>query len=96
MKVTDEMINRLAHLARLEFAPEEMEAIKGDMTKMLAFVDKLSELDTQNAEPLIFMSEEHNVLREDKTEAALDKATALQNAPKSDSDFFRAPKVISK
>ena len=56
--------------------------------------EKLKEVDTTNVEPLIYMSESHTVLRNDEVIQDITKADALKNAPKSDSDFFRVPKVI--
>lgn len=66
------------------------------MQRMIAFVDKLSELDTTGVEPLIFMSEEVNRLREDDVEQSISHDDALRNAPKKDSDYFRIPKVLDK
>lgn len=96
MRITDDTIDRLAHLARLEFHDEEKSKIREDLEKILGFCEKLNGLDTSSVEPLIFMSEEHNVLREDKVKDELPHEAALKNAPKSDSDYFRVPKVISK
>jgi aspartyl-tRNA(Asn)/glutamyl-tRNA(Gln) amidotransferase subunit C len=83
-------------LARLDFKGEELDSIKGDMEKIIGFMDKLSEIDTENVEPLIFMNEKVNVLREDVSNQTLSKEDALSNAPKSDSDYFRIPKVLDK
>ena len=96
MKVTDDIVKHIAHLARLDFKGEELDAIKADMEKIIDFVDKLSEIDTENVEPLIFMNEKVNVLREDIPNQTLTKENALANAPKSDSDYFRIPKVLDK
>ena len=96
MKVTDDIVKHIAHLARLDFKGEELNAIKADMEKIIDFVDKLSEIDTENVEPLIFMNEKVNVLREDIPNQTLTKENALANAPKSDSDYFRIPKVLDK
>lgn len=96
MKITDETVAHIAHLARLRFEGEETKAIKGDLEKMLAFMDQLSEVDTTGVEPLIFMSTEVNVLREDIAVDSLSAKEALKNAPKKDSDYFRIPKVLDK
>ena len=58
--------------------------------------EKLKEVDTTNVEPLIYISESHTVLRNDEVIQDITKADALKNAPKSDSDFFRVPKVIEQ
>ena len=68
MEINDDLVQHIAHLARLEFQGEDLKAIKGDMQNIITFMDKLSELDTDEVEPLIFMSDEVNVLREDLVE----------------------------
>ncbi len=96
MKITEEIIDHIAHLARLEFKGEDKVSIQKDMERMIEFVDKLSEIDTSNVEPLIFMSEEINRLREDVPHVTVSHEEALMNAPKKDSDYFRIPKVLDK
>ena len=96
MKINDELVQNIAHLARLEFEGDELNEIKGDMSKIIGFMDKLSELDTEDVEPLIFMTDKVNVLREDKPERTLTSEDALRNAPKKDSDYFRISKVLNK
>lgn len=96
MKITEELIDHIAHLARLEFQGEDKVSIQKDMERMIEFVDKLSEVDTANVEPLIFMSEEINRLREDESKDTVTHEEALMNAPKKDSDYFRIPKVLDK
>ena len=96
MKINDELVQHIAHLARLEFEGDELNEIKGDLSKIIGFMDKLSELDTEDVEPLIFMTDKVNVLREDKPERTLTSEDALRNAPKKDSDYFRISKVLNK
>jgi aspartyl-tRNA(Asn)/glutamyl-tRNA(Gln) amidotransferase subunit C len=96
MKINDDLVQHIAHLARLEFQGEDLKAIKGDMENIISFMDKLSELDTDEVDPLIFMSDEVNVLREDVVEKTATSEQALKNAPKKDSDYFRIPKVLDK
>lgn len=94
MKIDNETVDKIAHLARLEYENEAKEQIKKDMNNMLGFIDKLNELDTSNVEPLIYMSDEVNVLREDEVIQEITQDEALKNAPKHDSDYFKVPKVI--
>lgn len=96
MKIQEETVQHIAHLARLKFEGAEVKAIQEDLNNMIAFMDKLSELNTDNIEPLVFMSEEINVLREDVSEDTLTVQDALKNAPRKDSDYFRIPKVLDK
>lgn len=96
MKISEEIVDHIAHLARLEFEGDKKQAILNDMENITSFMDKLSEVDTDNVEPLIFMNEEYNKLREDVSEVTLTQDEALKNAPKKDSDYFRIPKVLDK
>ncbi len=96
MKIDNETVDKIAHLARLEFENEAKQEIIKDMNNMLSFIDKLNELDTQNIEPLIYMSDEVNVLREDDVKHEITQDEALKHAPKKDSDYFKVPKVLEK
>jgi aspartyl-tRNA(Asn)/glutamyl-tRNA(Gln) amidotransferase subunit C len=96
MKITDEIVDHIAHLARLKFEGDKKDAIKKDMENIISFMGVLSELPTDNVEPLIFMNDEVNVLREDEPKVTLTQDEALKNAPKKDSDYFRIPKVLDK
>lgn len=96
MEVNDEMINRLSDLAKLEFEGEEREAIKQDLNRILSYFETLNTIDTTGVEPLIFMSENVNNLREDEAVVSISKTEALKNAPSKDSDYFRVPKFHEK
>jgi len=96
MEITNEMIDHLVHLSRLHFSDEEKIAMKEDMQKMIAFVEKLKEVDVTNVEPLMHMSDAVNVLREDEIKGSISREDALLNAPLKDEQFFKVPKVIRK
>jgi aspartyl-tRNA(Asn)/glutamyl-tRNA(Gln) amidotransferase subunit C len=96
MDINNEMIDKLADLAKLEFTAEEKEKLKGDLSKITGFFEKLNELNTDHVEPLIFMTDEVNVLRADEVHQPITKEEALKNAPAKDSDYFRVPKFIEK
>ena len=96
MEVNDDLINNLAQLAKLEFNDAEKDEIKNDLQKVIAFIDKLNELDTTGVEPLLHMSENVNVLREDEVKGSISREEALKNAPLHDDQFFKVPKVIKK
>jgi len=95
MEVNDAMVDKLAHLARLRFNEEEKLEIRSDLQRMIAFVEKLNELDLDAVEPLLHMSDEVNVLREDEVTGSVSREQALRNAPVHDEQFFQVPKVIS-
>ncbi len=96
MRIKDEKIDELAQLARLEFDSKEKRRIKEELERILDFCDKLNGLDTTGVEPLIYISDAENVLRNDEVGQHLSKEQAFRNAPDHDSDYFKVPKVISK
>ncbi len=96
MKITEEIVQHIAHLSRLEFEGEEKEQIRQDMDQIISFMEKLREVETDGVESLIHMTNEVNKLREDVAKQTITKEEALINAPKKDSDYFRIPKVLSK
>jgi aspartyl-tRNA(Asn)/glutamyl-tRNA(Gln) amidotransferase subunit C len=96
MEVNDELVDKLAHLARLTFKAEEKEKMKSDLQQMITFIEKLNEVDTTGVEPLLFMTDEVNVLRDDEIKGSVSREEALKNAPLKDEQFFKVPKVIRK
>ena len=64
------------------------------VSKILSWMEKLNELDTDNVQPLIHMSEEVNALREDIVKQNITHEEGLYNAPKKDSDYIRVPKFL--
>jgi len=96
MKIDNELVDRLAELSKLEFDEQGKEGIKRDLQKILDMVQKLEEVNVDGVEPLIYMTDEKNVLRKDEISDTVSKEEALQNAPQRDSDYFKVPKVIKK
>lgn len=96
MEIDDKLIDKLAELSKLEFEGDAKEEIKNDLSRILGFINKLEELDTENVEPLIFLTDEYDIYREDELKPMLNKKEALANAPQKDSDYFKVPKVLNK
>ena len=98
MKVNNKLIDDLSQLAKLNFDEKTIEEMKSDFENILAFVDKLSEIDTQGVKPLIYLSDEVNMLRDDKENEneKLTQEEALKNAPNKDSDYFKVPTILRK
>jgi len=94
MGIKDELVEHIAHLSRLEFNGEDKTLIKQDLEKMIAFVNQLNEVNTEGIQPLIFMSESINVLREDNPKNLIVQEEALKNAAHHDSDYFKIAKVL--
>ncbi len=96
MEINQDLINKLAKLARLEFDESAQEAIQSDLKQMIAFVEKINELDTSQLEPLMHMAEQNNVFRTDKVRQLNSKEAALKNAPLKNEDFVKVLKVLKK
>lgn len=96
MKITDKLIRDIAALAKLDFDKNSAEEMKADLEKIIGFIDKLSEINTDGIEPLIYLNDEVNVLREDEIKAVVSQVEALKNAPDKDSDYFKVPTVLKK
>jgi len=94
MQIDKSTLDKIAHLARLEYDEKDSEKMLADLNRMVAFVEKLREVDTTGVEPLTTMSHEVNALRPDEVKNQLAREQALSNAPKKDSEFFRVPKVL--
>lgn len=96
MDIDRNTVERVATLARLSFTEEEKDKMQAELNKIVAFVEKMKELDTEGVEPLIFMSEEISIFREDNAYTEITKEEALKNAPQHDSDYFKVPKFLER
>ena len=94
MSVTKDEVKHIAKLAKLNFSDEEMVKYTEDLNKILEYVDKLNELNTENIEPLSHPMEGLNVFREDILRKSVSTEDALKNAPESTHEYFKVPKVI--
>jgi aspartyl-tRNA(Asn)/glutamyl-tRNA(Gln) amidotransferase subunit C len=96
MTIDKETVDKIAHLARLELTESEKQEMVADMGRILDFMDKLNEVDTTGVEPLVYMTTEENVLREDVVKHEITTAEGLQNAPEHDGSHIMVAKVIEK
>lgn len=94
MKIDRALLDKMAHLARLEFEDKDAEKMMQDMTNIINWVEKLNEVDTTGIDPLTSMSHEVNSLREDKIEPQIPAEEVIKNAPLKNEDYFRVPKVL--
>lgn len=94
MIIDEETVEKIAHLARLELTGAEKQEMIKDMNKILGFMDKLNEINTTGVEPLVYMTNEVNSLREDVVKQEITHEEALLNAPKHDGEYFLVAKVI--
>lgn len=94
MSVTIQDVENIARLAKLSFSEDEKEKFVEQFNQILAYMDKLNELDTSDVEPTSNPLALQNVLRKDEVHTWLSQKEALANAPKSNHGFFSVPKVI--
>lgn len=92
--ISDETIEYVGVLAKLELSEEEKEAAKKDMASMLDYIDKLNELDTAGVEPMSHVFPVQNVFREDVVVNGDDKENILKNAPGEKDGMFIVPKTV--
>lgn len=93
-KISDETIEYVGILAKLELSGEEKENARADMEKMLDYIDTLNELDTEGIEPMAHIFPVNNVFREDVAIHADGSKDTLANAPLQKDNSFKVPKTI--
>jgi len=94
MEIDDALVAHVAQLARLGLSAEEAKRLKEDFRRILAFVEKLEELDTAGIEPSIFAVEMANVLRDDEPRPSFPVDKALGNSPASREGYFAVPRIV--
>ncbi len=92
--ISDEMIEYVGILAKLELTPQEKEEAKKDMGRMLDYIDQLNELDTQGVEPMSHIFPINNVFREDAVAEEGSREEILANAPSRKDGAFMVPKTV--
>ncbi len=92
--ISDETIEYVGILAKLELSDEEKEAAKSDMGRMLDYIDKLNALDTNGVEPMSHVFPVHNVFREDVVTNGDDRDNMLANAPEERDGQYQVPKTV--
>ena len=92
--ISDETIEYVGILAKLELSDEEKEQAKKDMGSMLDYIDKLGELDTTGVEPMSHVFPVHNVFREDFVTNTDDRENIVKNAPEEKDGMFVVPRTF--
>ncbi len=94
MSINRDTVKYVAHLARIDLEPEELDKLTGQFKGILDFIGKLSEIDIKGINPTSHILPLSNILRDDVRAPSLPAERALENAPKRDGNFFEVPKVI--
>ena len=94
MSITKETVEYVAHLARIELKPKELEKFSKQLQAILDFIDQLSKVNIENIAPTSHILPIKNILREDLPKESLSSDKTLMNAPSREGNFFGVPKVI--
>ena len=94
MPIDGKEVRRIAALARLKLGPGEEEKLTGELASIVAYIDKLDELDTSTVEPLAFGASGTNVFRADEPRPPTPAEGMLSNAPGGKYPFYRVPRVV--
>jgi aspartyl-tRNA(Asn)/glutamyl-tRNA(Gln) amidotransferase subunit C len=94
MAITKDTVKYVAHLARIDLKPQELEKLAQELENILGFIDKLKEVNVDKIAPTSHILPISNVLREDVPSGSLSGNEALDNAPQKQGEFFAVPKVI--
>ena len=89
-----EDVEYLGKLARIELSEEEKKKLENDLEKILEYISKLNEVNTENVPPTYHVLPIKNVFREDKVKESFPREELLKNAPDRTEEFFKVPKII--
>ncbi|MCM8772536.1 MAG: Asp-tRNA(Asn)/Glu-tRNA(Gln) amidotransferase subunit GatC [Candidatus Omnitrophica bacterium] len=92
--IKKEDVEYLGRLARIELTEEEKKKFEKELGKILEYISKLNEVNTENIEPTYHVLPLKNVFRDDIPESSTSKEEILKNAPDKDDDFFKVPRII--
>ncbi len=92
--ISDNEMEHLKHLARLELSEEETQALKADLNKTLSYFEQIKELDTEGVEELVRPLEMSNVFREDEFQPSLSHEEATSIATESENGYYKVPRTV--
>jgi len=94
MKITEEMVDYISELSRLELGPADRERMAGELESVISYVELLNGLDTEGIEPMSHVLQVKNVFRPDEAQPSLDRELLLKEAPQRDAESFVVPKTV--
>jgi aspartyl-tRNA(Asn)/glutamyl-tRNA(Gln) amidotransferase subunit C len=96
MSLSRDDVEKVSLLGRLKLSEAELETMTAQLTRIVGYVEQLSELDTTNVEPMAHAIEAHNIFADDVIRPSLPREAALANAPKRDDECYRVPAVLGE
>jgi len=94
MKISQQEVEKMAHLARLDVDDELKETLAGQLSDILDYIDALKDVDVEGVTPASGAAFMNNVLREDEQQPSPGPDVTLANAPERDHDFYVVPRVV--
>ena len=94
MAITGAEVDKIAKLAKLDLSEDERKKFTSQLSDIISYVEKLSELDTKDVEPLAHVNDLMDVFREDVSRPSMEKEDVFKNSPQNDNEFFLVPKVL--
>ncbi len=94
MKITEQDVLYVAHLARIDITAEELVKMTGQLDDFLRYVDKLQEVDTEGVEPVTHFFSLKNAFRDDEIRPSLAREEALKNSQQADKESFLVPRIL--
>ena len=94
MSVDAQTVRRIAHLARIAVADDEVEHLRGEINAILAFVEQLSQVDVEGVEPMTSVTPMVMKKRHDTVTEGGDAEAVLRNAPAREGNYYVVPKVV--
>ncbi len=93
--IDQELVKKVAHLARLELTESEVEQMTTQLGSILDYFEQLGELDVSNVQPTTRAIDVSNITRPDQLVVSVEREQMLAIAPDQDGDFFRVPKILN-
>ncbi|MHA1684745.1 MAG: Asp-tRNA(Asn)/Glu-tRNA(Gln) amidotransferase subunit GatC [Promethearchaeota archaeon] len=93
-KINEQTVEHLGELARVNLSEVEKKEFTKQLSSILDFFSKISELDTDNVKPTYHVLEVNNVMRKDEVKESLPQEVVLGNAPEKEKGYFKSPRII--
>ena len=95
-KITIDEVKHIAKLSKLDIPNDKLDYYVSELSQILDYFDVISKVDTSNVEPLINVSDNINVYRNDKSEVGINKNKFIENCPETFGNYIKVPKILDK
>tara|TARA_Y100000994_G_C15466297_1_gene349042 strand:+ start:225 stop:530 length:306 start_codon:yes stop_codon:yes gene_type:complete len=95
-KITIDEVKHIAKLSKLDIPNDKLDYYVSELSQILDYFDIISKVDTSNVEPLINVSDNINIYRNDKSEVGINKNKFIENCPETFGNYIKVPKILDK